>query len=67
MITRESALALVLVNIAIIDSHCGKQCARIKCDGDTSREEAANLLQDRQIIQISLGALGLWCENKKAV
>lgn len=40
------ALALVLVNIAIIDSHYGKQCVRIKCDGDTSREEAANLLQD---------------------
>lgn len=40
------ALALVLVNIAIIDSHYGKQCVCIKCDGDTSWEKAANLLQD---------------------
>ena len=67
MIAQESALALVLVNIAIIDSHYGKQCVPIKCDRDTSREEAANLLQDRQIIQNPFGALGLRCENKKAV
>lgn len=58
-IAQESALALVLVNIAIIDSHCGKHCVRIKCDGDTSREEAENLLRDRQIIQNPLGAPGL--------
>lgn len=40
-IPQESALALALVNIAIIGSRCGKQSVRIKCDGDTSQEEAA--------------------------
>lgn len=56
MIIQESALALALINIAITDSHYGKQCVRIKCDGDTS-QEAADLLQDQQIIQNPLSAL----------
>lgn len=67
MIAQESALALVLVNIAVTDSHYGKLCVRIKCEGDTSREEAANLLQDQLIIQKHLGTRGLRCENKKGV
>lgn len=58
-IAQESALAPVLVNIAIIDSHYGKHCVRIKCDGDTSWEEAENLRRDRQIVQNPLGAPGL--------
>lgn len=43
-----SAPAPVLVNIAIIDSHYGKQCVHIAWGGDTSQEEAADLLQDQE-------------------
>jgi len=60
-----SALALVLIDTAIIDSHYGKQCVRIKCAGDTSLEEAANLQQDCLIVP--LGTLDSWHGNDRLV
>lgn len=64
MIPQESALGLVLVNIAVIDSPCGKQRVRMRCEGDTSWEEAPNPLQDPQVTQSPLGSL---CDHKKGV
>lgn len=65
MNTQVSAPAPVLINTAIIDSHYGKQRVRIKCAGDTSLEEAANLLQDCLIIP--LGVLDPWHRNDRLV
>lgn len=62
LIPQESALALVLINNAVIDSPCGKQSVPMRCEGDTSWEEAPNPLQDTWVPQSPLGSL---CDNKK--
>lgn len=51
MIPQESALGLVLINIAVIDSPCGKQPVPMRCEGDTSWEEATKPLQDPRVTQ----------------
>lgn len=59
LIPQESALALVPINNAIIDSPCRKQPVHVRCEGDTSWGEAPNPLQ---VTQSPPGSL---CDNKK--
>lgn len=59
LIPPESALGLVLINIAVIEL-----CLRVhvRWEGDTSWEEDPNPLQDPRVTQSPLGSL---CDNKK--
>lgn len=65
LIPQESALALVLINIAVIDSPCGKQSVPMRCEVDTSWEEAPNPLQDPRVPQSPLGSMWALKEGRR--